>query len=112
MVYFILSFVLCSCSIYKHFSCSTNTNVSKPLCVAYYEGLQYNITILSVHLTVVRNVVTVSRAGVNPDSAPNSDSNTSSRSSWSPVRSGRVYQLEMAMCQISRFQEAYSVYCL
>ena len=36
-------------------------------------------------LTVVNKSMTASKAGENPDSAPNSDSRTRSRSSWSPV---------------------------
>ena len=36
-------------------------------------------------LTVVKKSMTASKAGENPGSAPNSDSSTRSRSSWSPV---------------------------
>ena len=40
---------------------------------------------LIADLTVVKKSMTASKAGENPDSAPNSDSSTRSRSSWSPV---------------------------
>ena len=40
---------------------------------------------LIVDLTVVKKSMTASKAGEDPDNAPNSDSSTRSRSSWSPV---------------------------
>ena len=40
---------------------------------------------LIVDLTVFKDSMTTSTAGVNPESAPNSDSSMRSRSSWSPV---------------------------
>ena len=42
-----------------------------------------------VDLTVVRKSMTASTAGVNPGSAPNSDSNMRSLSSWLPET--RIY---------------------
>ena len=40
---------------------------------------------LIINLTVFKNSMTASTAGVIPGSAPNSDSSMRSRSSWSPV---------------------------
>ena len=53
----------------------------------------YDLHLLNIHdhwalimaLTVVKKSMTASKAGENPGSAPNSDSSTRSRSSWSPV---------------------------